>query len=60
MDKGTKIIIVIAAICLFLMLISLGRDLFSNKSPSQSKAPSVVSQIKVNDTASVYNLTYLK
>lgn len=59
MDKGTKIIIVIGAIGLLLILISLGRDLFSTKSSSQAKAQSVVSQIKGNDTASL-SITYLK
>lgn len=44
MDKGTKIIIVIAAIGLVLMLISLGRDLFSTENPSQARTQPVISQ----------------
>lgn len=34
MDKGTKIILLIAFICVLLMLISLGHDFFSSKKAS--------------------------
>lgn len=46
MDKTTKVIIIIASIGLLLMLISLGHDLFSKKSPSTSQTHSSVSQVQ--------------
>jgi hypothetical protein len=51
MDRGTKIIIIIASIGLLLMLISLGHDLFSKKSSSPGTTQSSVSQIQGKNTA---------
>jgi len=46
LDKTTKIIIIIASIGLLLMLISLGHDLFSKKSPSSNQPQSSISQVQ--------------
>lgn len=46
MDKGTKILLAIALIGLFLMLLSLGHDFFSKPGGSSSQPASAVSQAR--------------